>query len=76
MSSVHRLLLAGEHDQFTRWAESTSIQGADLTLEKERAAPCAFRACERYQATGGRTALIELGVLPAASAVPSESAEE
>ena len=59
-----------------RWTEPTSIQGADFTPEEERAARRAFRPWERYQATGDRTELVELGILPADSATPSEPADE
>ena len=50
-----------ERDQIARWIEPTSIQGADLTPEEERA----FRAWQHYNATGDRTELVELGILPA-----------
>ena len=63
-------------DQIARWTEPTSIQGAELTPEEERAARRAFRAWQKYNATGDRTDLVELRILPADSAAPSEPAEE
>ena len=65
-----------ERDQIARWTEPTSIQGAELTPEEERAARRAFRAWRRYNASGDRTELVELGILPADTGTPSEPAEE
>ena len=67
--------MAEEHDQIARWTEPTSIQGADLTPEEERAARRAFRAWQRYNMSGDRTELVELGILPAESAAVSEPTE-
>ena len=36
----------------------------------------ALRAWQRYNATGDRTELVELGILPADSTASSETAEE
>ena len=65
-----------ERDQIARWIEPTSIQGADLTPEEERAAQRAFRAWQHYNATGDRTELVELGILPADGTATSEPADE
>ena len=74
--SANRLPMTEDRDQLARWIEPTSIQGAGLTPEAELAARRAFRAWQRYNATGDRTELVELGILPADSPAPSESAEE
>ena len=65
-----------ERDQIARWTEPTSIQGAELTPDEERAARCAFRAWQKYNATGDRTELVELGILPADTGAPAEPADE
>ena len=65
-----------ERDQIARWTEPTSIQGAELTPEEERAARRAFRAWQNYNATGDRTELVELGILPADTGAPAEPADE
>ena len=63
-------------DQIARWTEPTSIQGAELSPEEECAAQRAFRAWQKHNATGDRTELVELGILPADTGVPAEPAEE
>ena len=63
-------------NQIARWTEPTSIQGAELTSEEERAARRAFRAWQKYNATGDRTELVELGILPADGTATSEPADE
>ena len=68
--------MADDRAQVARWTEPTSIQGADLTPDEERAARRAFRAWQLYHAIGDRTKLIELGILRADSADPSETADE
>ncbi len=68
--------MAEERDQIACWTERTSVQGADLTPEEERAALRAFRAWERYRATGEPTDLVELGILPADGTVRSEPLDE
>ena len=68
--------MAEESDQIARWTEPTSMQGADLTPDEARAARRVFRAWQQYNATGDRTALVELGILPADDAAPSEPADE
>ena len=65
-----------EHDQISRLTEPTTIEGADLTPDEERATRRAFRAWQRYNATGDRTELVKLGILPADSAAVSELADE
>ena len=76
VSSANRLLMAEESDQIARWTEPARIQGVDLRLEEERSARRAFRAWQQYNATGDRTALVELGILLADDAAPSEPADE
>ena len=65
-----------DRDQIARWTEPTTIEGADLTPEEERAARRAFRAWQKYNATGDRTELVELGILPADTGAPAEPADE
>ena len=65
-----------DRDQIARWTEPTTIEGADLTPEAERAARRAFRAWQKYNATGDRTELVELGILPADTGAPAEPADE
>ena len=63
-------------NQIARWTEPTSIQGAELTSEEERAARRAFRAWQKHNATGDRTELVELGDTSKANAATSEPADE
>ena len=74
--SANGSLMAKESDHISRWTEPTSIQDADLTPEEERAARRAFRAWQNYNATGDRTELVELGILPADTGAPAEPADE
>ncbi len=68
--------MAADREQIARWTEPTSIEGADLTPEVERAARRAFRAWQQYNTMGDRTALVELGILPADGNPRSEPADE
>ena len=65
-----------DRDQIARWTEPTTIEGADLPPEEERAARRACRAWQKYNATGDRTDLVELGILPADTGAPAEPADE
>ena len=67
---VYPSLMTEKRDQNARWTEPTSIQGAELTPEEERAAR------RQYNALGDRTELVELGILPPDTGTPSEPAEE
>ena len=75
-SKESRLTIVEERDQNARWIEPTSIQRADLTPDEESAARRAFRAWQQYNATGDRTELVELGILPADGTATSEPADE
>ena len=74
--SANRLLMTEDRDQLARWIEPTSIQGADLTPEGERAEGRAFRAWQQYNAKGSRTELVELGIPAADRTATLEPADD